>query len=251
MKKLLRDNYKFIIFISVFGLIGGYFSGKYLLESYTPEILKEVIKQLGSKKMIVIVAMIQSMFYSLVLGILGIHLSKKVNLWKKIYFNKNSFKNSVIFGIISGLLLILPDKFIFNKMSFNIAEIYKNKPSFNFIMSSITYGGVVEEILMRLFLMSLVALIICKIFYSKSSKINDKIYIISNIIISILFALGHLPNTAMTMGLSVLVIIRCMLLNVIFGLIFGYIYRKYGIVYSIITHLLTHIVSKFIWLVFI
>lgn len=104
---------------------------------------------------------------------------------------------------------------------------------------------------MRLFLMSLVALIIRRIFYSKSRKIDDKIYIISNIIISVLFALGHLPNTAMTMGLSVWIIIRCMLLNVIFGLIFGYIYRKYGIVYSILTHSLTHIVSKFIWLVFI
>lgn len=76
---------------------------------------------------------------------------------------------------------------------------------------------------------------------------RGEIYIISNIIISILFALGHLPNTAMTMGLSVWVIIRCMLSNVIFG----YIYRKYGIVHSIITHSLTHIVSKFIWLVFI
>lgn len=250
MKKLLRDNYKFIIFICVFGLIGGYFSGKYLLESYSKEVLTVVLNQLGSKENLIIVAMLQSMFYSLVLGVLGIYLSNKVGLWKKISFDKISFKYSVLFGIISGFLLILPDIFLFNEVSFDISKIYNNKPSFNFIMSGITYGGVVEEILMRLFLMSLVSLIIYKIFY-KNKKINDKIYIISNIVISIIFALGHLPNTAMMMDLSFLVILRCMLLNGIFGLIFGYVYRKYGIIYSIITHSLTHVVSKFIWFIFI
>lgn len=250
MKKLLRDNYKFIIFICVFGLIGGYFSGEYLLESYSEEMLTIVLNQLGSKENLIIVAMLQSMFYSLVLGVLGIYLSNKVGLWKKISFNKISFKYSVILGIISGFLLILPDIFLFNKVSFDISKIYNNKPSFNFIMSGITYGGVVEEILMRLFLMSLVSLIIYKIFY-KNKKINDKVYIISNIVISIIFALGHLPNTAMMMNLSFVVILRCLLLNGVFGLIFGYVYRRYGIIYSIITHSLTHIVSKFIWLIFI
>lgn len=250
MKKLLRDNYKFIIFICVFGLIGGYFSGEYLFESYSEEVLTIVLNQLGSKENLIIVAMLQSMFYSLVLGVLGIYLSNKVGLWKKISFNKISFKYSVILGIISGFLLILPDIFLFNKVSFDISKIYSNKPSFNFIMSGITYGGVVEEILMRLFLMSLVSLIIYKIFY-KNKKINHKVYIISNIVISIIFALGHLPNTAMMMDLSFVVILRCMLLNGVFGLIFGYVYRRYGIIYSIITHSLTHIVSKFIWLIFI
>lgn len=251
MKRLFKENYKFVIFICVFGLIGGYFSGKYLLESYTSEVLSQVLNELGSEKTLVIVAMIQSTFYSLVLGTLGIYLSKKVGLWKEISFNGNNFCNSVILGIISGLLLILPDIFLFNKVSYDIAKIYTNKPSFNFIMSGITYGGVVEEILMRLFLMSLLSLIIYKIIYKSKHKINDKVYIFSNIIISILFALGHLPNTAMMMGLNFWIILRCMLLNGIFGLIFGYVYRKYGIIYSIITHTLTHVVSKFIWLIFI
>ncbi len=98
--------------------------------------------------------------------------------------------------------------------------------------------------------MSFVSFIIYKIFYRKS-KINDSVYIISNIIVSLLFALGHLPNTLMTIGLNFIIVFRCILLNGIVGLLFGYVYRKYGIVYSMISHVLVHIVSKIIWIIFI
>lgn len=250
MKNFFKENYKFILFMCFFGLVGGYFSGKYLLESYTDEVLNDVVRQLGSKNMIVLVAMIQSLFYAFVLGTIGIYLSKKIGLWKKISYTKSSFKSSIIFGIIGGLILILPDMFIFNNLSTKISGLYNVKPSINFILSSITYGGVVEEILMRLFLMSLVSLIIYKVFY-RSVKINNSVYIISNIIISVLFALGHLPNTAMTIGLNFVIVLRCILLNGIVGLMFGYVYRKHGIIYSMISHILVHVVSKIIWIVLI
>lgn len=250
MKNFFKENYKFILFMCLFGLVGGYFSGKYLIESYTDDVLNQVIKQLGSKNMLIVVAMIQSLFYSFILGSIGIYLSKRIGLWKKISYDKHSFKISILFGIIGGLLLILPDVFIFNNLSTKISDIYMNKPSINFILSGITYGGIVEEILMRLFLMSFVSFIIYKIFYRKS-KINDNVYIISNIIVSLLFALGHLPNTLMTIGLNFIIIFRCILLNGIVGLIFGYVYRKYGVIYSMISHVLVHIVSKIIWIIFI
>ena len=250
MKNFFKENYKFILFMCFFGLVGGYYSGRYLLDSYTDEVLIEVIERLGSKNILVLVAMIQSLFYAFVLGTIGIYLSKKIGLWKKISYNKSSFKASIIFGIIGGLILIIPDILIFNNLSTKISNLYNVKPSINFILSSITYGGVVEEILMRLFLMSLVSLIIYKMFYT-SGKINNKIYIISNIIISVLFALGHLPNTAMTIGLNFVIVLRCLLLNGIVGVIFGYVYRKYGIIYSMTSHVLVHIVSQIIWILFI
>lgn len=250
MKNFFKENYKFILFMCFFGLVGGYFSGRYLLESYTDEVLNDVVRQLGSKNMIVLVAMIQSLFYAFVLGTIGIYLSKKIGLWKKISYTKSSFKASIIFGIIGGLILIIPDIFIFNNLSTKISGLYNVKPSINFILSSITYGGVVEEILMRLFLMSLVSLIIYKVFY-RSVKINNSVYIISNIIISVLFALGHLPNTVMTIGLNFVIVLRCILLNGTVGLMFGYVYRKHGIIYSMISHVLVHVVSKIIWIVLI
>ena len=80
MKNFFKENYKFILFMCLFGLVGGYFSGKYLIESYTEDILNQVIKQLGSKNMLIVVAMIQSLFYSFILGSIGIYLSKRIGL---------------------------------------------------------------------------------------------------------------------------------------------------------------------------
>ena len=122
------------------------------------------------------------------------------------------------------------------------------------IIASILYGGIVEELLLRLFVMSLFAFIFWKLFYRKTpiEQIPPGIYITANILAAILFAAGHLPATAGAFGaLTPLLIFRCFLLNGAFGIVFGWLYRKYGIQYAMLGHAGFHIVSKVIWLIFI
>ena len=119
-------------------------------------------------------------------------------------------------------------------------------------IASVLYGGVIEEVMLRLFVMSLIAWALWKLIFRKEKIAPEGVIIAANVIAAVLFAAGHLPATAVLFGtLSPLILLRCFLLNGGFGLVFGRLYRKYGIQYAMIAHALVHVVSKVIWTVFI
>ena len=142
--------------------------------------------------------------------------------------------------------------FIFGHLNSTIKHFYDEKPTIEYIIASFLYGAVFEEILMRLFLMSLFAFIIYKVVYKKEKKVPIKVFVIANILAALLFAAGHLPATIQLFGhLDFLIVFRCFLLNGGAGLAFGWLYRKYGIHYSMLAHFGCHLVSKIIWILFI
>ena len=251
--KYIKENWKFLLFVIIVGIIGSIFTTVYSFHSIAPELMEEAIKQVGSKELVMVVSVMQSVIiYVVVCGVFGIILSNKIGLWKKIKFEKNKLLVTIIISIIGGLLLSVGDLYIFGNFNEIIKHSYDLKPSIEYIISSFTYGGVIEEIMMRLFLMSLIAFIISKLFYKKEKNIPVKVFVIANIVSAMAFALGHLPATIqMFGGLNALLLIRCLIMNGIFGLAFGWLYRKYGIHYSMLAHFGCHLVSKIIWLLFI
>jgi membrane protease YdiL (CAAX protease family) len=107
--------------------------------------------------------------------------------------------------------------------------------------------------MLRLFFLSLLALILWKVFFKSYTKENipTRVFVIANVLAALLFAAAHLPSTLMTFGeLTPLILFRCFLLNGGFGLIFGWLYRKHGIVYAMLGHALFHIVCKGILFIF-
>ena len=81
-------------------------------------------------------------------------------------------------------------------------------------IASILYGGVTEEIMIRLFLMSGLALLGWKLFFRSEEQVPIKVLVIANILSALVFAAGHLPVTAQTFGtLTPLLLLRCFLLN--------------------------------------
>ena len=249
MNAIIKNNLKYIIFLAICGLIGGYFTGIYTLQSLSPELLNEALGEVESIEIIYVVTAIQGLLYAVVLGLIGKFLAKKIGLWEKIEFSKKSVVEMVLVTILGGIIFIMADQLVFNNFSEVIRNSYATKPTVEYIVASIVYGGVVEEVMLRLFLMSFLALIIQKI--TKKEEINAKILIISNVIAAILFAAGHLPATAIMIGITPMIVFRCFLLNGGFGLVFGRLYRKYGIHCAMIAHIGVHIVSKLIWLLFI
>ena len=245
----LKSNFGYIIFLAIFGLVGGYFTALYSIETLSAEMLEETIAQVGSIDMLILITVLQSLFYSVVLGLIGKILAEKIGLWKPIVIESKPLVVTVIVSIIAGAILILGDYFIFGSLNDLIKESYNAKPTLNYILASITYGGVVEEVMHRLFLMSLVAFLIQKL--TKSPEVKPVHLLIANVVAAILFAAAHLPATIVTLGIDALIIARCFLLNGGFGLIFGLLYRKYGIQYAMIAHAGFHIVSKLIWILFI
>ncbi len=110
------------------------------------------------------VGTVQSVLYASVAGFLGYILSEKTGLMKSFRFEKSKFVKASLITVISGILFSL-DYWILGTVLPEVAEIYENKITVSNFIASVLYGGIVEEILMRLFIMSLFVLIIWKLFF--------------------------------------------------------------------------------------
>ena len=249
MMAFIKKNLWFIIFLSVFGLVGGYFTGIYTVQSTDPELLEEAIAQLGSADLIAVITAFQALGYALFCGLVGRLIAEKIGLWRKFTFELRPVLLTALFSIIGGGVLMLSDIFFFCNFSDVIRDSYLARPTVEYILASLTYGGVIEEVMLRLFFMSLVAFLLMKL--SRKDTPSTAQLVLANVASAMIFAAGHLPATALMMGLTPMIIFRCFLLNGGIGLLFGYLYRKHGLGYAMLAHVGVHLVSKAIWILLI
>lgn len=260
MKQFIKIYWKTLLFFAIVGIIGGFLTGIYVFDSYPPEMQQQLLNELAASGLgdfppdiiMGIITAMQAACYGILLGAAGIWLGKKTGLWKgERTITKQPLIASVIVSIVGGATLILSDLLFFGKYSEVIMSSYSVKPTISYLIAAVIYGGVIEEVMLRLFWMTLVALVLWKVFDRKNERPSTAILITANIIAALLFAAGHLPATATVLGLSPMIVFRCFLLNGGLGLLFGWLYRKYGLRYSMIAHGGCHIVSKLIWILFI
>ena len=252
MKAFTKKYWKTLLFFGVVGLVGGFFTGLYMLDSYPAHMQQELLNQGITKPILGLITAVQSAGYGLVLGAVGIILGKKTGLWKdETAITKKPLMITIVISVIGGLALILPDILFFGKYSQVIMDSYAVKPTVPYMIAAVLYGGVIEEVMLRLFMLSLIAFILQKIFAREKELPTTGILIVANVIVALLFAAGHLPATAILMGITPMILFRCFLLNGGFGLLFGWLYRKYGLRYAMLAHAGCHIVSKLIWILFI
>lgn len=260
MKTFVKTYWKTLLFFALVGLIGGFFTGIYLLDSYPAQIRQQLLDELDASGLGMLpadillgaITAVQSAGYGLFLGAAGIFLGKKVGLWKdEQALTGKPLIMALVVSVVGGLALILPDILFFGKYAQAIMDSYAVKPTIPYLIATVTYGGVIEEVMLRLFMMSLVAFILHKLFGKKQEKPTTGILVAANVVAALLFAAGHLPATAAMLGLTPMLIFRCFLLNGGFGLLFGWLYRKYGLRYAMIAHGGCHVVSKLIWILFL
>lgn len=250
MKKFIKENWKFLLLVLLGGLIGGYCVGLYSYDSLSEELLKQIQDQNVTKEMLGIASMIQyGILFGVILASIGIIISKKIHLWKNFKLDKKAIFATIIITIISALILFPGDKIIFGSLNSWVNEQYMIKPTIYKMIGGLLVGGIIEEVMMRLFFMSLVVFIVSKII--KKKEIPTIVFIIANVLAALLFAAGHLPSTATMTTLTPLIIIRCFLFNGGLGMTFGYLYRKYNIRYAMISHGLTHLIADILMLIFI
>ena len=252
MKNFLKSHWKTLLFFTLAGIIGGFCCGLYLLDSYPPEIVQQITDQGITPFLAGVVTAYQAAGYGLVLGALGIVLAKKTGLWKdEMKIEKKPLLAAIVIAVIGGMGIILPDLLYFGNYIPAVRESYLAKPTAVFILGAVIYGGVIEEVMLRLFLMSLITFLLHKIFGRGKEKPAVWMLVTANIISALLFAAGHLPTTYMLMGITPMILVRCFLLNGTFGLFFGWLYRKFGLRYAMIAHAGCHVVSKAVWLLFV
>ncbi len=96
------------------------------------------------------------------------------------------------------------------------------------------YGGISEEILLRLFLMSLFVWVGMRI--TGRGKPTPILIVTSIFLAAVIFGLGHLPITAAVTAITPIVVMRAIILNGIGGVVFGWLYWKKGLEAAIIAH---------------
>ena len=250
MADFVKKYWKTLLFFALAGLVGGFFVGLYQLDSYPEEIRQEIAAQGLNPVLLGIITAVQAAGYGLILGAVGILLGKKTGLWKdERKLAKKPLILTAIAAILSGMLLILSDLLFFGNYSDAIRESYAVKPTVTYILAAVVYGGVIEEVMLRLFFMSLLAFLLQKLFRKESG--TTSLLIAANLIAALLFAAAHLPATATLMGLTPMILFRCFLLNGGLGLAFGWLYRKFGLRYAMLAHAGCHVVSKLIWILFV
>ncbi len=251
MKEKMRRALVFTLILLPVAAVGAYFSALYQLDFLGDELLAEVMAVLGGTGAFVAVYMVQIILYMAVMGFGGYLLADKLGLMRPFRFEKHTLVKTLPLCVAAGALFSL-DYWTFGAWVPAIREATDATLSFRVVMASVVYGGVVEEVMMRLFLMSLIAFVGWKVLFRKEEKAPDAVVVIANVLSAMLFAAGHLPATVLIFGgITPILLVRCFLLNGGFGLFFGRLYRKHGIQYAILGHMLAHIVSKFIWFLFV
>ncbi|ASW44212.1 CPBP family intramembrane glutamic endopeptidase [Clostridium isatidis] len=233
---------KKIIVVIILGLIAGVVLGVQQVTSLTPEMEKQIVAQLGSKQVLIIAAMMQTAVMASIAAIVGFWASTKVDLNKPFVFNRKSIFAAIVIGIVSASFIVISEKFIFAEV-LGLGD--KFEFSWLYFLGSILYGGIIEEILLRLGLMTFIIWIASKMIKTINS---NGIYIAGIVIAALLFAAGHIPATAQMLGLSLVSVLRTLLLNFLPGLGFGYLYWKHGLGYAMLGHISTHVISQLILL---
>ena len=240
----------FVLALVPIAIVGGYFTGVYGWAELTDDVKSQILAQIGNNlSQYYLITTLQTLLYTLIFGFFGYFLSDKIGLMKPIRFEIKPVLVTIGLTMFTGLLLCT-DLFYFKNHIPQVAAIYQGKPSFAYWIASVLYGGVIEEVMLRLFMMSLIAYIAWKIFFRREANPPTGVIIAANIIAALLFAAGHLPSTMQMFGqITPMILVRCFLLNGVAGLVFGYLYRKYGIQYSMMAHAGAHIVWKVIWII--
>ena len=110
------------------------------------------------------------------------------------------------------------------------------------------YGGITEEILLRLFMLSLLAWVGRLVSRTAEGRAGLAALWVANVLTAILFGLGHLPATAAAgFPIDALVITRAIVLNGLAGLVFGPFYWTFGLEAAMVSHFSGDILLHVIW----
>lgn len=149
---------------------------------------------------------------------------------------------SIFVGVLGTLLVLAIEVLLFqpairyqNAASASALDLWAQPAAWKGLLASF-YGGIDEEILLRLFFLSLLAWGGRFLQRKPDCRPSTWMLWVANVITAVLFGLGHLPGTAAIVPLSGLIILRAIVLNGLLGLGFGYLYWTRGLESAALSH---------------
>lgn len=150
---------------------------------------------------------------------------------------------SIALGVLVTLIILGLEFFFFEPAmskelgeTANVLNLRTSQPAAWKGLLASFYGGIVEELQLRLFLMSFLVWLGRFVSKRAEGKPTAPVVWTADILAAVLFGLGHLPVVAMLVPLTPLVIARTVLLNGLLGVAFGWLYWKRGLEAAMISH---------------
>jgi len=167
---------------------------------------------------------------------------------------------AIVAGVLAGVAILVLDRFVFapplraelKQLPSNVSGALSlpSPPAWQGFLASF-YGGVTEEILLRLFVLSLLAWLGRFVNRTAAGRPGLAALWVANVLAAILFGLGHLPATAAAgLPMDALVITRAIVLNGLAGLVFGWFYWTFGLEAAMVSHfsgdIVLHVIAPFL-----
>ena len=150
-------------------------------------------------------------------------------------------------GFIAGLVMLVAHQWIFLPLTGIPVNATANYPLWLAMTSALLYGGIVEELLMRLGLMTFLLWIGTKIQGGNALRPGRRTFWIVNIIVTLIFGLLHVVSAPVLLDVVItpMVIIQAIVLNSV-ALLFGWLYWHKGLETVIAAHMGVHLSYTFI-----
>jgi membrane protease YdiL (CAAX protease family) len=149
--------------------------------------------------------------------------------------------HTIILGIASGLAIVglsLALDPMLPKMLHPVATPSGMTSAIEGFLASF-YGGITEELQLRLFLMTL---LVWMLTLAGRHRPKPALFWLAIVVAAIAFGAGHLPAAQQVWGLSGIVVVRTIVLNALGGLVFGWLYWKRGFEMAMLGHFSADIV---------
>lgn len=251
----LHKNRRLILSLTLLGAFGGI-----TVLPYQMSMMSGGLSQMDQADLpfgaIIALMVLQVTVMTLIASLVGLSLAAKVRLdlpiWRSwlnegrfIGFSKQWLVISFLGSCVGTLLIVVLEIYLFQPFLPAVPVV----PSVSLWKSALTmfYGGIVEEVLVRLCLMTLLVWVFSR-FLRNRTHIPAYFYGIAIVMAALLFGLGHLPATQMLFGeLTPVLIVRALIGNGLLGIFFGYLYWKKGLEYAIISHMAGDFFLHVVW----
>ena len=171
------------------------------------------------------------------------------NIWPRL---KPILLPSILVGIIGTLVILALEFLVFqpairhqSPAAAAALSLWNQPAAWKGLLASF-FGGIDEEIQLRLFALSLLLWLARFIFRKPDGRPTSTAFWIANIVAALLFGLGHLPVYSLLAPLTPVIIVRAAVLNGLLGLAFGYLYWRRGLESAMVAHfsadLLLHVI---------
>ncbi len=226
-------------------LLGAAAAIPFLLELFRPLIQNSPPIPIPVPLLVVIGTAENLLLFGVIIGV-GLLLARKMALGAPLIESwlyhehspvraRDSIKSGALVGIAVGIVLTII-----------ILAVAPHMPDLPFVKAARVpiwkrlfvcfYGGVDEEIVTRLFLLTLFAWLGLRFFQKQKAHLSRITFWIANVLVAVLFGLGHLPAASKIMHITPEVILLALALNGIAAVPFGYLYWKRGLEAAMMAH---------------